>query len=280
MPVTEMLIKDIKHGVKALSNYMANGMSRKTLVVYPHYPSSGSTIYRVGKLLKANITNKITPNTKAIIYWEYLTFREEYKVPEKLAKTHTVVNLHSRDISKKYVDDAFKKTFGYGTFINPLEHTGKAVQKSDINATHDGKVINCPVAPVEDDTVIYQVLIDNSYEGNLVKDIRVPVVKDKIPFVYYKYRDIKERFKNTAVKTELVDTVDAFTNDELQKLLAFCKNIQLEFGEMDVLRDNNNGLIYVVDVNNTPQGPPANIPKEEGKKALAILAQEFEKSYL
>ena len=35
------------------------------------------------------------------------------------------------------------------------------LEKSDINAKHDGEIINCPIESAEDG-MIYQILIDNS----------------------------------------------------------------------------------------------------------------------
>jgi len=54
----------------------------------------------------------------------------------------------------------------------------------------------------------------------------------------------------------------------------------LDYGELDVLRDNDNGKIYIVDVSNTPWGPPNNISNKEGKIALIKLADTFRKGFL
>lgn len=279
MPFPEMVIKDLAHSLQAFRFFIKNGFKNKTVLVYPHFPSRGSTIYKALTNLNYNITNKPSRKHQMAVYWEYLTFREEYAVMEEESKSKKVVNLFSRDISKIYVDNAFKKVFNYNTIIDPQTHTGKAVQKNDINAMHDGAVINCPISGIKEG-YIYQILIDNSTPDNHVKDIRVPIINGLLDFVYIKYRDINERFKNTTVKTEVVKTADVFSLDEIDKINAFCKEISLEYGELDVLRDNNNNQIYVVDVNNTPQGPPANTPKPKAKEAIARIASEFEKAFL
>ena len=56
--------------------------------------------------------------------------------------------------------------------------------------------------------------------------------------------------------------------------------MRLEYGELDILRDLDNKKIYIVDVNNTPFGPPANISAAQGKEAIRILAEAFEEAFL
>jgi len=52
----------------------------------------------------------------------------------------------------------------------------------------------------------------------------------------------------------------------------------LDYGELDVLRNKNDGKIYIVDVNNTPQGPPANTEKEQGIEAIRKIGEAVLKS--
>ena len=55
--------------------------------------------------------------------------------------------------------------------------------------------------------------------------------------------------------------------------------MNLEYGDLDILRDNDDGRIYIVDANNTPHGP-SQLTKEEKKSALDILTREFKKSFM
>jgi hypothetical protein len=129
------------------------------------------------------------------------------------------------------------------------------------------------------DNVVYQLVIDNSYGDDLVLDIRVPIVEHTLSFAYLKYRKISERFKNTTVRTEVVPIESVLSTEEILLLNQYCKELKLEYGELDVLRNKQDGKIYVVDVNNTPQGPPANTPKEDGLKALGEIAQTLEQKF-
>ena len=270
IPFFETLTKDIGYAALWLRNYFKNGFKSRTILVYPHYPSRGSTIYKVGKAIAYNISNKPKKDQQFAVYWEYLTFREEYQFLEKLAAKIPVLNLYSRDISKIFIDKIHQEVFGYSTKVNPEEYSGKIVQKSDVNALHDGQILDAPMES-RGEEYIYQILIDNQYSEDLVLDLRVPVAGKVLDFTYLKYRDIRERFLNTTTNTEVAATTEVFSKEEIDLLNEYCSKLQLEYGELDVLRNKHDGKIYVVDVNNTPQGPPANTPEEKGSKAIAAI---------
>ncbi len=277
MPVTEMLLKDINYLLLKISNFFANNFSHKTLLVYPHYPSRGSALYKISRILKYNITNKPGSNYNLAVYWEYLTFREEFHFLESIADETKVINLHSRDISKVFVDKAFKKVFGYSTFIDPKSYTGKIVKKNDINAIHDGTILQGPVKTTEDG-FIYQILINNAGPGDTVIDIRVPIVNGTIDFVYEKFKPVDNRFGHPS-KSVVRKIEDMLSTKEIELLNKLCDEMQLEFGEMDVLRNKDDGKIYVIDVNNTPQFQRKLI-KEDEKTALHKIAAAFRKEFL
>ncbi|RFC55289.1 hypothetical protein [Brumimicrobium aurantiacum] len=150
------------------------------------------------------------------------------------------------------------------------------VKKNDLNAKHDGEILQEPIDSIEQG-YIYQILIDNSHEEDLVMDIRVPVVGEVLDFVYLKYRNISERFKNTTVDTKIKKTSEIFTDGEIKLLNAYCKQLKLEYGELDVLRDKHNNKIYIVDVNNTPYGPPANTSKQNSIFAIREISKCLKK---
>jgi len=245
-------MKDVNYLFLACLHWFNNGFTSKTILVYPHYPSRRSTIYLIAKKLHYNITNKPAKGFDFALYWEYLTFREEYAYLEGIVHKKRVINLYSRDISKEAVDRAFKTVFGYSSFIDPLTHKGKFVKKNDINAIHDGTIVEGPVEHVEAGFV-YQKLINNtSVDGSMVVDIRVPVIFGTLSFVYEKFKPVDDRFGHPA-KSVVRHIHDMLTEEEIHNINRFCEHMKLEFGEMDVLRDTDTGNIYVIDVNNTPQ---------------------------
>jgi len=278
MPLLEIMAKDINYLILKCINFFKAGFKNKTILVYPHYPSRRSTIYRIAKYMGYNITNLPSKKYNIAVYWEYNTHRVEFKLLEEKSNFSKIVNLYNRDISKVNVEKDFYAVFKYSTFVNPLVYKGKAVKKNDINAKHDGKIIDCPIDKTENE-YIYQILIDNSHNDNLVMDIRVPVVKNLLDFVYIKYRNINERFTNTTIKTDLKHVTEIFSENEIELLNKFCEKNYFEYGELDVLRNKNDNKIYVVDVNNTPLGPPKNTTREDKNKAIKKIANEFKTVY-
>jgi hypothetical protein len=278
MPLLEIVMKDISYSVLWVQNFIRNRFKSKSILVYPHYPSRGSTIYKLGKKLSYNITNKPKNSVEIAVYWEYLTSRTEYHYLEEQSKILRIVNLYSRDISKIFIDRIHQNVFGYSTVIDPITYEGKIVKKSDINAKHDGEILRAPISSKENG-YIYQLLIDNTYAENQVMDIRVPVVNGLLDFVYIKYRNISERFLNTTNKTIVMQTNSIFDKNEIELLNKYCAELRLDYGELDVLRDNNSKRIYVVDVNNTPQGPPSNTSKKDSDFAIETIALAFKKMF-
>lgn len=158
--------------------------------------------------------------------------------------------------SKKNVHFHFMRTFGYPLAVNPRIYSGKIVVKSNQNAMHDGVVISGPI-DLEDQNKTYSVLVDNTTaDGKYVWDIRVPIVGGVIPFVYVKYRTIEMRFETDSSYARLFEPLKILHKREIVEIRNFCNSIGLEYGELDILRDRSSGKIYVVDVNNTPYGPP------------------------
>ena len=66
---------------------------------------------------------------------------------------------------------------------------------------------------------------------------------------------------------------------EYALIVRFCKEIGLDTGELDVLRDKDTGKIYIVDANNTPGGPPLEFTPEELETVLQLQADAFAKAF-
>ena len=190
-----------------------------------------------------------------------------------------VSNLRCVDISKQHVERVHRQVFGYGCHVDPRTHRGPCVCKSDQNAAHDGTIIQCPIESV-DARFVYQRVIDNTSSDGMALDIRVPVFGSTIPFCYLKRRPLGQRFSNENSAVDLCDVGKLLKADEVERLLQFCDAIGLDYGELDVLRDNGDGRIYVVDVNNTPDGPPNHLPDADAEIALQRMADAFTQEFL
>lgn len=278
IPFSEKLIKDLGFQIREIINFFLNGFKHKSLLIYPDFPSSKTVIRKVCRILNINLTNKLDRHFDWVLYYEDETFRTKYEPLEALSNKR-VVNLQSRDISKFYVDKIHEEVFGYSTQIDPLTFKGQGVRKSDINAKHDGEVLNFPLENKDSDS-IYQILINNQVNDEEVLDMRIPLINYTIPLLYLKYRKVTERFVNSTTRTYLSPISDHLSETEQAQIIEFARKMNLEYGEFDVLRDLDSNKIYVVDVNNTPFGPPSNISKEQGKEAIAILAKTFKEAFL
>ena len=58
-------------------------------------------------------------------------------------------------------------------------------------------------------------------------------------------------------------------------LALFCREIGLEWGGVDVLRDRNDGKLYIVDANKTDMGPPIALNLADKIVATRMLARAF-----
>jgi len=154
--------------------------------------------------------------------------------------------------------------------------------KLNWNALHKGKVIDCPTEPETGD-VVYQRLVRNETGEETVEDIRVPIFKDIIPFVYLKHRSIDNRLVDrvhTNTRAIIAEVDNHLSADEQVKICQFAGKMGLDYCEVDVLRDRNSGRIYIVDANNTPAGPPSPIRSSDEKKAVVRLAHAFQKAFM
>ncbi len=123
--------------------------------------------------------------------------------------------------------------------------------------------------------VVYQKMINNTL-GDEVLDIRVPIIKGTVPFVYLKYRRLTSRFSNKNIASDgRIPWCPFSLIMRSARIKQFAEKLGLDFGELDVLRDVDNGKIYIVDVNNTPCGPPNHLAKAESARAIQILSDSF-----
>src|SRR5262245_5497196 len=120
--------------------------------------------------------------------------------------------------------------------------------------------------------MVYERLIDNHADTGLVVDLRVPVIGRHIPFIYKKAPALDKRFSNSNAYAALFPVEEVISDNELDALKALSQAMGLDLGELDVLRDRENGRIYVVDVNPTAWGPPEPLSTSEVARAVNAYA--------
>ena len=245
----------------------------RTVLFYPSLPDYTQVVYKLCVLNNYRMVNDPHVPHEVVHKHKDRTVSELYE-PVERAGRHAV-NAASNDIRKARVQEVFEAIFGYALEVDPTVYCGAAVRKSDANAQHDGAVIECPCEVGGEADVVYQRLVDTRTQEGLWLDQRVPVYGGEVPLVYRRYKSDDNQFTNRNVHAEIAEPYSVFSADELAGIRRFSEAMGLDFGEMDVLRHNEDGRIYIVDVNNTPFGPPIALSMEQQRQALAILAPAY-----
>ena len=211
--------------------------------------------------------------------FEDTTIKVEDDTHSHLRETTSFINGKCLDISKVRVENVFRDIFGYSMMIDPRTHIGSYVKKSDTNGLHDGQILTEPTEP--ESGYVYQKLINNLVDKDRVRDIRVLVIGATIPFITYRYRSTQTRFHHTS---EIAVTVpeNEFSPAEIETILRFCNTFGVDYGELDILRDNDDGKIYIVDVNITCGGPMPgkHISRRKYRSYINTHIAHFERAFL
>ena len=253
---------------------------RIDVLFYPEQP--GSMHYVVWKIcaeLGLCITHEASQRTSLAVLWKDATFIRRSEATPLVTSARTI-NGACLDISKANVSRHFSAVFGYSYDVDPLTYCGPCLEKSNRNARHDGRIVSARGAAPRPGAV-YQRVINNVVGGNLVEDIRVPVVNGIVPFAYLKRRSMAARFDSNRNHTvRLCSAKEILSAEEIRNIGTFATSIGLDYGELDVLRDRDDGRIYVVDANKTPAGPSYRLPGAELRRAVKMLAFAFRDQFL
>lgn len=213
--------------------------------------------------------------------WQDKTWVEQDDKLTAIAQHKPVINLGCKDISKHNVERIFSELFGYSTMINPLEYQGKVVCKPNENAAARGTIIECPIDSV-DEQMVYQAFIDCRESADVKVEYRVPVTFGEIPCVYLQRKQYHQtQAKTVPESTELCLANDVFSQQEIEKISAFCHQIGLDCGDLDILRDFTNERLYIIDANKTGGGfgllNRFRWTVEDRRRAIELVAEGFEK---
>jgi hypothetical protein len=243
---------------------------RARISFFPKKPRSYYAIWPVCQLADVKI---VDDPAEADLHF-YFEDREFRTAPLPAPSNKPAFNIGCHDIRKSVVSRVFGEVFGYSLTLDPRTHRGPAVEKSELNGKHDGRIVECPVAQPRGDRV-YQRLIDNTFDGREFIDIRTPVVGGKAPFVYLKRRTAERRFSNDNHRVDIAPTDSMLSKDEQGKIADFAAAMALDFGGLDVLRNREDGRLYIVDANKTDMGPPSALSAQDKLKAMRGIADAF-----
>ena len=270
--VSSGLTQEILNAVVEANRKRWNG---KTIFCYPALPGPGFVFYRLSLELGYTFTQDPESDFALAMKWWVGT---KDPIPGYFpVKSVPVINKEAEDFCKSTVCHVFKTTFGYPLAVNPRAHKGPMVRKSEENAAHDGQIINGPLEEPEPGFV-YQKLINCQTEEGITEDIRVPIFGERIPFVYLRYKDKDRRFGHagqSVIREHITTTSDVFSEFEIENILAFCRKMGLDCGELGVLRDRTDDRIYIVDANVTPTGPSFQLNSQETRLVCKKMASAF-----
>lgn len=248
----------------------------KKIFFYPEKPIFWHVIYQICIDKKIKMTDNFE-DADLIYHFKDITFRTKNSFLGKISKKKKVINHRSFDISKTTIGKVHKKAFGYEVSVNPKIQKGLYLKKSNLNSSHDGKVLSAPEKP--ENGFVYQKLINNVV-GNERIELRIPVFGNIIPFVYVKHRPLDNWFASQNKKIDIASPKKVLSKKEISQIIKFCSLMGLDHCELDVLRDKDNGKLYIVDANNTPASPPTNFDWKRYEKLLRIMSDTFVSQFM
>jgi hypothetical protein len=193
------------------------------------------------------------------------------------------INGHCLDISKTYLGEVHVRAFGYGLEIDPVEFEGEAFAKGDENGTQDGHIVCLPI-DAKPSGMVYQRIVDNVMPDGTRQDICIPIVGGVVPCIHLRYRTLGDVIgKAIAGRGELCSVDDILTPTEHDAVLRMCDEMCFEFGEIDAIRDRNDGRLYILDANRmTGTGivPREMADEREYWRYMATLADAFDLAFL
>ena len=171
------------------------------------------------------------------------------------------------DVSKSYVESVFKRVFGYGS----MAEGGRCLEKSEGQGTKDVKIVD---EPGNKPGYVYQQIIHNKLDGHYI-DFRTYVIGQEIVWIREKWK--KDMIAPTIIRSRPAE--NPFNLYEQSQILDFCREMGMDYGELDILRDYTNGKLYIVDVNDMP-GVRKNEPYQPGyKEELNTISRKFKEYY-
>lgn len=243
-----------------------------TIAFAPDRPRPWYLIWPVLRLAGAQV---ISDAARADVVMQFEDVTRPHPVAPPAQARGRLLNFGCNDVSKSQVAAAFETAFGYSLAVDPATHVGEAVEKSEENGAHDGRIVMCPT-PARAGCV-YQRVIDNRIAGrpDLVEDIRTPTIGGHPAVIFLKRRRVCERFANSNVEVVAGRPEDVYSQAELDSIAEFTRLLGLDWGGLDVLRDAKEGRLYIVDANKTDMGPPIALPLSEKLDATRIMARAF-----
>ena len=249
---------------------------------YPHFQKS--TTYFMLRKAGVEMSNKLIGTYDIGIYWDpRMDINKQTPKLKQNGKKIKLINLFLVDTAKGFVAESFGQHFGYGYKVDPTTFKGYCISKHNGNGTKSCFFLKCPIEAndiFKDHS--YQQIIDytDKKDPNTLYELRIPIVGGIIPCVLFKTRNRGLRFTSKNRSIQIVNPLKYLTEQECHKIITYCRYIGLEMGEIDVLRSQEDGQIYIIDVNNTSWWPPNKLGDVDRNIVLNLIWNAFLESFL
>lgn len=274
IPWLDRALKQVRHIAWWIGRMCITGKRPPAFLVWPEMPSRRAALHKMARALNWEVTNR--PRRHPIAGMRFADRTDKGLAFNPPASMDGVQwwNCNCNDIRKSTLESAHQAAFGYGIAIDPLTYEGLMVEKSDENARHDGRLVQGPLTPGElRENAVYQVNIENVDTHGRYFDYRLMYLLGTFPIIYRKFKPTEARFTNLTDGVEVLNDPSSFTSHELASISQLATLMGVDYAEFDVLRDRSSGKIYVVDINPTPWGPPAQLDLTASRAAIQRMAE-------
>jgi len=260
---------------KKMSRTRKGRAARKSMAFYPQPAGPWYNVWMTAQILEMKIRQDIDSADYIFVFDDFT--ESDSAAGLTATNLQKAINHKITDIGKTNVGAIFENVFGYSIAVDPTQYKGKAVCKSDLNGTHDGVVVDCPLNPDDiQEGYAYQKLVDSTFNGKTAEDLRIACTFGRVAAVFHKHKALNLRFGTTYLSTDVREASELFSKHELKLISEFCDKIGLDYGAIDVMRDKHDGRIYIVDVNKTCM-PVLSLTLKNQIAAQTRVAQAFQK---
>ena len=190
-----------------------------------------------------------------------------------LKTTKTIINGRCNNVLKNNVDSKWEAVTGRGLSVNPMEFKGWCVEKTLKQGTNSGRFVMCPHPPKKD--FGYFKWVDTRDENMMLNDYRMVICGGKVILCLIKRKPQDNPFRFSHTGYIKVNEMHYFSTGEINNIVTFTQAIGLDFGEIDVLRSNFDGEVYVIDVNNL-----AGYGYFRDKEYVKYVSKKFKEAFL
>ncbi len=212
-----------------------------------------------------------------VFCWIDDTYPESDNRLQEMARRRLVINVNVRDISKRRIDQLMDEVFGYSALVDPTNYSGTMVKKSDRNAEDNESVHEGPIPATDvDPSAVYQKLL-GIRDGDRILEHRLTYFMGGFVAVVERRRPVSDPFGLGNELRSVVPASEAMNGEEEAKVRKLLGLMDVDFCDLDLMREPETGRLHVLDINPTSWGWENPGWMEEARAGLIPLAVAVEK---